>query len=607
MLEHGLKTDPIAPGAQRTTDAEAARQPPLPFNGRVRLAQALVRRARLNGSVALCGGLVTIGFLWEKLPPLFSLSWFGVLSVLWIGLGLQISKRIRKSMNERQAEVILRNSWKWALANGLVWGALAFTLPWLDPSQRTFVEVVCGGMCAGAAAMLSPAPNAARAYIASIAAPFIGVLLWMPDRAHNLLALMAIIFVPVMIYINRAGYKLLDESIQAQRAADLAMQELEAAQDEWRELSEATEAFALFDQQKRLLLWNDAYARILGLAPRFLVRGKPWRDIADASGIDGLPEARFFSGDPCMADVPSHREEHAIGSRWYRSIVHRLPNGHVAVSHVDISTLKNREAELLALQQELEHARDAAEAASQAKSRFLANMSHELRTPLNAVIGFSDLMVQDLTSAHRDPAMHEQYARTVLESGQHLLSIVEDMLDLARIEAGKLRLVESRANLVDVVHGAGVMARGRDPANGAQLIEELPDQPVLAKVDARLLRQALINLIGNALKFSRADGRVFVRMAETETGDIRIEVEDEGIGIAPDMIGEILKPFTQVENSEVRRYGGIGLGLPLAKQFVELQGGRLELESELDRGTRATVLLPAWRRIQPDPAMANAV
>ena len=182
------------------------------------------------------------------------------------------------------------------------------------------------------------------------------------------------------------------------------------------------------------------------------------------------------------------------------------------MSHVDITALKNREAELLDLRDELEAARDEAEAASQAKSRFLANMSHELRTPLNAVIGFSDIMVQDCATGRDNSPMHAQYARTILESGQHLLSIVEDMLDLARIEAGKLRVLESNVDLVDLVRSASAMALGRGTTTGVTLRERLPEQPLPMRLDARLIRQALINLVGNALKFSRPNSEVTIAL-----------------------------------------------------------------------------------------------
>lgn len=563
----------------------------------IRLARAITQRTGAHGAALTLAAGVAAAFLWGELPFRLELVWLGLHCLLWGYILVNQRQRNPQVETEEHARRILDLSTSFSAVAGLLWGMTALSIPWLAQDDRIFLMIVNGAVCAGTSAMLAPAPSAARAFLTAIAAPFIAVMLWIGGTDQHILALAIVLFCLSMFYTNQAGHLLLREGIESQVAADSAIADLRAAQQNWRELSEMAEAFALFDGQRRLLLWNDSYARVLGLEPGALGLNSTWADIEAACRLTTLPEADFFTQGPASAGFERLAKEHALGDRWYRSTIQLLPNSHVAVTHVDISALKHREAELLALQQALEAARDEAEAASQAKSRFLANMSHELRTPLNAVIGFSDLMTQDMESGRTDPHIHGQYARTVLESGQHLLAIVEDMLDLARIEAGKLRIVESQVDLVELVHSAARMARGRGTANGVFLEEQLPAAPLPARVDARLTRQALINLIGNALKFSRPDSRVLVRMTEEETGDIRIDVMDEGIGIPQHLLEEVMTPFSQVENSEARRYGGVGLGLPLARQFVELQGGRLELESRIDEGTRATIRLPAARRI----------
>ena len=556
----------------------------------------MVQRTATHGAaLSLAAGVAAV-FLWNQLPARLEIAWITVHCLLWAGILLYQRQRDMTVETEERAQRILSLSTWFSSVIGLLWGATAFAIPWLEGDQRIFLMMVNGAVCAGTAAMLAPAPWSARAFLIGIAAPFVLVLLWLGGSEHQILALAVTLFCLSMLYTNQAGYLLLRDGIEAQVEADHAIADLRAAQKHWRELSEMAEAFALFDSQRRLLLWNDAYARVIGMEPASLSHNTTWDEIRSRRDLAELPETGFFAQNLNAPAFERVSQEHALGDRWYRSTIQLLPNGHVAVTHVDISALKHREAELLTLQQELEAARDEAEAASQAKSRFLANMSHELRTPLNAVIGFSDLLTQDMESGQSDPRIHSQYARTVLESGQHLLAIVEDMLDLARIESGKLRVVESQVDLVELVHSAGRMARGRGTVNGVILDEQLPAGPLLTRLDARLTRQALINLIGNALKFSRPDGRVLVRLRDQVNGDIRIDVMDEGIGIPHHLIEEVMKPFSQVENSEARRYGGIGLGLPLAKQFVELQGGRLELESHIGSGTRASICLPGYRR-----------
>lgn len=565
----------------------------------IRLAQTMVQRTTTHGAALTLAAGIAAAFLWKHVPGRLELAWLLVHCLFWAGVFISQHRRDITIETQERAEKILSVSTGFSAFNGLLWGATALAIPWLEVDQRVFLMMVNGAVCAGTAAMLAPAPRAARAFLTGVAVPFVLALLWLGNADHQILALAVALFCLSMFYTNQAGHLLLREGIEAQVEADRAITDLRTAQKNWRELSEMAEAFALFDSRRRLLLWNDAYARVVGVDQRKLSLNTTWEEIRASRDLAELPETEFFAQDLKAAAFDRVNREHALGDRWYRSTIQLLPNGHVAVTHVDISALKRREAELLMLQQELEAARDEAEAASQAKSRFLANMSHELRTPLNAVIGFSDLMTQDMESGHADPRIHGQYARTVLESGQHLLAIVEDMLDLARIESGKLRVVESQVDLVELVHSAGRMARGRGTADGVLLEEDLPSEPLLVRVDARLTRQALINLIGNALKFSRPNSRVLVRLRNGDGGDVSIDVVDEGIGIPRHLIEEVMKPFSQVENSEARRYGGLGLGLPLAKQFVELQGGHLELESRIGAGTSATIRLPATRRVAP--------
>jgi two-component system cell cycle sensor histidine kinase PleC len=235
-----------------------------------------------------------------------------------------------------------------------------------------------------------------------------------------------------------------------------------------------------------------------------------------------------------------------------------------------------------------------AEKASRAKSEFLANMSHELRTPLNAIIGFSDVLKSELFGAISNER-YAGYVRDIHDSGHHLLEIINDILDLAKAEAGKLALQEDEFDLVRCVGDAMRMCWGRAISGDVQLRFVSAHDAVHVLADERLMRQVLINLLTNAIKFTPPGGKVTTTLrADSRTG-ILIEVRDTGIGIAADDIARVQRPFEQVETSLSRRYGGTGLGLPLTRNLVELHGGQLLIESEISVGTNVIVKLPGSR------------
>jgi signal transduction histidine kinase len=235
-----------------------------------------------------------------------------------------------------------------------------------------------------------------------------------------------------------------------------------------------------------------------------------------------------------------------------------------------------------------------ADKANRAKSEFLANMSHELRTPLNAIIGFSDILKKELFGAIGNDK-YAEYIRDINDSGHHLLAIINDILDLAKAEAGKLTLQEDEVDLSRCLDDAIRMCRGR--ATSANVDLSFPDSghPFYAYVDERLIRQIVLNLLTNAIKFTHEGGRVTLTLTGDKDG-IDIRVSDTGIGIAPEDIERIIRPFEQVETVLSRSHGGTGLGLPLTAKLTELHGGSLTIESQVSQGTTVTVWLPAERR-----------
>ena len=243
-------------------------------------------------------------------------------------------------------------------------------------------------------------------------------------------------------------------------------------------------------------------------------------------------------------------------------------------------------------------AKEAAELANRVKSEFLANMSHELRTPLNAIIGFSEMMSSELLG----PLGNEQYqgySHDILVSAQHLLGVINDILDVAKIEAGKLHLTEEDVNPHEVLGTVKRLMSERAERVGIHLSVEADQDLPHVWADARKLKQILINLMANSVKFTPGGGRIDIRAYVEQSGDFVFAVTDTGIGIAKEDIDKALAPFTQIDSQLSRQFEGTGLGLPLAKGFTELHEGELKLISEPGKGTQVTVHLPA-KRVIPD-------
>ncbi len=233
------------------------------------------------------------------------------------------------------------------------------------------------------------------------------------------------------------------------------------------------------------------------------------------------------------------------------------------------------------------------EAANTAKSEFLAIVSHELRTPLNAIIGFSEFLKMEMFGP-LGSERYKSYAKDIFDSGKHLLEIINDILDLSRAEANKLKLIEEEVVLRAVIESNLRMFAKSAAAVGVRLSLEDGPMPVLF-ADERLLTQAITNLLSNAIKFSDRGGSVSVAVRLAEGGQCDLVVSDTGIGIAPENIAKVMEPFVQVESSHSRHHDGLGLGLPLVKRIAELHAGELVIESALGVGTTVTVRLPRDR------------
>jgi PAS domain S-box-containing protein len=244
----------------------------------------------------------------------------------------------------------------------------------------------------------------------------------------------------------------------------------------------------------------------------------------------------------------------------------------------------------------LRQAKNAAEAASAAKSKFLAHMSHELRTPLNAIIGFATILA-DQPAGRPDPVKTAEYARDIRESGMHLLALINDILDLSKIEAGKMTMDETQVVVPLVLDVVLRLVRSRAEAGRIVIETSVDDDLPGLHADEMHMRQIVVNLVSNAIKFTPPGGRVAVRGWRTDDGAVAISVSDTGVGMAEADLARLGTPFYRTEARDGRNPEGTGLGLSLTKEMVKLHGGALAITSELGRGTTVTVTFPADRSL----------
>ena len=399
-----------------------------------------------------------------------------------------------------------------------------------------------------------------------------------------------------------AVYIALVRDISARAAAESMA--AEAQQRLVDALESISEAFVLYDAQDRITLFNQKFRELHGPAAHLVTIGARFEDVARACAAQGLvPEAngrmQEWVRERCQRHLdPSGSFEMELSDgRWLRISERRTGDGGIVGTLTEITEEKRRE-------NELRRARDAAEVANRSKSEFLANTSHELRTPLNAIIGFSELMNNEVLGAIAVPA-YAGYVRDIHDSAQHLLNIINDILDLSRIEAGKLKLFEVAVDLGGAAQATARLVGERAADSGIRVgLEIEPRLPALWG-DERLIKQILINLLTNAVKFTPRGGNVTVR-AYRDGGRLAMSVSDTGIGIAEADLARVMEPFGQADGSLRRRYEGTGLGLPLVRSFVELHGATFSLKSEVGVGTTATVVFPA-ERTPAKPAAGDTV
>jgi signal transduction histidine kinase len=262
------------------------------------------------------------------------------------------------------------------------------------------------------------------------------------------------------------------------------------------------------------------------------------------------------------------------------------------------------------VEENLRRAKEAAEYSDRAKSEFLANMSHELRTPLNSIIGFSDMLKSEVFGAAGNPR-YKDYFNDINASGRHLLDLIKDILDVSKIEAGAMDMVDEWVDIAAAAEASIRMVRERAERGKIAIHVDIPSDLPGLRGDTLRIKQILLNLIGNAVKFTPPDGRITLIAGQDDGGGLFVTVGDTGVGIGADDLGHVTEPFAQAAGSLTRGHEGTGLGLALVKSFVELHDGTLEIESEPGKGTRVTVRFPKDRTLMTQavktPAKGSAI
>lgn len=405
------------------------------------------------------------------------------------------------------------------------------------------------------------------------------------------------VFVCVMTLLTATSLYFRQLSIGDAKAARVAETRLQEA------LNALDIPFAYFDADDRLRIWNWAYVEMHTAIRDVIADGVSYKTLLEALVERGVSRNAIGREEDYIAErlrfheSGEFRGERQLSTgRWVTSREFRVSDGGTAAIWTDVTRLKEQQFELI-------KARNLAEAANEAKSGFLANMSHELRTPLNAINGFSDVIRNQLFGPL--PDRYRAYAQDIHESGQHLLSLINDILDLAKIEAGAIELKEQEFLLSYVFDSAVRMVRERANEYGLSVEIARPDPDYCVNADFRLVKQILVNLLSNSVKFTPEGGKITLS-AEISGDDISIAVSDTGIGMTKEEIKMVLEPFVQAGDTGRDSDRGTGLGLTLVQNFVDLHGGSLEIKSVLSEGTTVTVRFPGRGRISGRPDELDA-
>jgi two-component system cell cycle sensor histidine kinase PleC len=376
-----------------------------------------------------------------------------------------------------------------------------------------------------------------------------------------------------------------------------------------------SEAFVLWDAEKRLVMCNSKYQQLHNLPDRLIQPGMPYEEVMTSGAQTAVKKQNIIENNHSAGSVT--REAQLLDGRWLQINERRTKDGGFVSIGTDITQIKRNEEKLISSQRRLTASvndlsrsrtelqernegirelaqkysieKDRAEEANKSKSEFLANMSHELRTPLNAIIGFSDIMKNQSFGELGSPK-YQEYASDIKDSGDHLLGLINDILDMSKIEAGHTNITFESTQLDDILEETMKIISVQADEKNIDVKQNIQPEIIL-DADRRSMKQILINLLSNAVKFTQPNGTIKVR-ATQKANSIFILIQDSGIGIAPSALKRLGKPFEQVETHISKSHSGSGLGLAISKSLVELYDGKMKMHSKEGQGTLVALKLP---------------
>ena len=532
----------------------------------------------LAGLAALC--VFPIYLVLSGTPTLL-----GAAAFLWFLSPIAVAAFLSRTGNFAMAHLIsaLNFAGLVTFSAWLTGGISSFLIPWmvvvpLEAALSTERRIVIWAAAIAALGLVFLAAAGALGFVPPVAEPPISPLLLALIGAASAALYAAGLAVTVQLIQSRS-----EEAV-------------ELSEERYRLIAEnASDLITRHDEKNRVVFASHASEQLLGV-PASELHGEGLFErvhVADRPAYLSALSRCYADNEPTAAEFrirrvgPRDHDTHIwveMRCRPMRDEGSRVPfSACVLAGTRDISERKAQEDELL-------RARDEAEGASRAKSQFLANMSHELRTPLNAVIGFSEILNRELFGTMGEQR-YRDYARLIHESGEHLLHVVNDILDMSKIEAGKFKIVKEPFDVAVLVNSCADIMRHTAEKKGIALHAEIPAGLPELVADKRACKQMLLNVVSNAIKFTDPGGWVRIS-ANADKNVVVLEVADNGIGISEQDLPKLGNPFVQADTSYDRSYEGAGLGLSVVKGLARLHGGRLEIASKLGHGTTATISLP---------------